>query len=339
MRTLSLKTTLIVAVTFSLSLSCKKKEEETSLNYQIPQVTDPVGMVRGASVGASSTSLKLNDFNSWGTCVAAGNCNNTTAQQMFNMGSNFVTLGSAADMYTCFAQSLVNGKDLATDGSATVLTDSGFKVRMTATVSGDSLATYTIQVCEAGATANAQYTAGTMAADGTTSIVLKLDGTRWVSSATNFKTSINLTGNYSGGIWNSKQLTMEDVETTGPSYSKSVITQGSDHLIIQGAGTGGWQLYGKFTMQGSTASDYSFDAGSAITPGPVLSSWDGNGNTGGSTFATDVQSGQMISAPTSFSGGMSSSENWDCQTGSDKSIAFESVSDATSMGMISCMQQ
>ncbi len=334
------KSVLVLSMLVGISTACKKKaEEEDSLNYQIPRVTDPVGVVRGASVNASSSGLKLIDSTSLTACTGAGNCTNTNAQQMFNMGSTFVGIGASADVYTCIAQALVNGSDLGTDGAATVLTDSsGFKIRMTATTSGSSLATYSIQVCDTGASNNGQYTSGTLGADGTTSIKLKVDSTRWATMTGTDQIYINLSGNYTDGIWNSKQLTFEAQDSGN--ITDYVITQGSDNLTIQASGNSasGWQAYGKFKMLGSTVQDYAFDEGSAITPGGPLSSWDSNGNTGGSAYRSEVQSGQLIAVPTTFSGSFSASENWNCQAGGEKAVSFEAISEKSAQAMINCLQ-
>jgi hypothetical protein len=331
-----LNLSVLILLTATLTVSCNKKNEDAGHNYLIPAVTDPVGVVRGASVASASASLKLMDSSTFTDCQNAGNCNSTGAAMMFQSGSLFVTTAAAADIYSCFAQSLANGGDLPSDGTPVVLTDDGgFKIKMTATASGEKLASYSIRVCESGATQNAQFTSGTIADDGTTAITLKMDGRRMVQHASQDRFYIGLTGVYSGGIWSNKQVTFEAYN--GSQLDKNVITQGADYLVVQGANNSNVQSFGKFKLLGSTAADYAFDEGSAIlTSGGSVVSWNTLGNTGGSAYATDVQSGALIPVPSSFTNDFTASENWDCQTGSDKTMSMNAISTKAMESLMSC---
>lgn len=327
---------VFMAVAAALTISCNKKNEEEGHNYLIPAVTDPVGVARGAAVSSASTNLKLMDSSTFTDCQTAGNCNSTGAAAMFQSGSLFVTTGAAADIYSCFAQSLANGGDLPSDGTPVIMTDEGgFKIKMTATASGEKMTSYSIRVCESGASQNAQFTSGTIADDGTTTITLKVDGRRWIQHSSQDRIYIGLTGVYSGGIWNNKQVTFEAYD--GSHLEKNVITQGADYLVVQGANSSNVQSYGKFKLLGSTAADYAFDEGSAIlSSGGSVVSWNSLGNTGGSAYATDIQNGSLITVPGSFTNDFTSAENWNCQTGSDKTMSLNAISSKSMQSLMNC---
>jgi hypothetical protein len=331
---------LVVSIVVLSSAGCTKKSVLGSgLGVSIPQVTGKVAGANGLSLHAGSAALMLKDP------TACSSCSANEAQMAFGMATNFISIGQGADGYSCISRALVNGGDLTGDGTVTIMTspDNSFKVKIAATLTGTTITSYSMHICEdVGATQNSQFVSGTVGADGTTVVSMKMDGTRRPVSE-DMKAALTVSGSFKNGSWLNKNIEMQ-MSTTGYVGHYGII-QGADNLILKGSAYQGAtpvQTYAKFSLLGDSPSNYAMDSGSAklsFNSAPdTVASWDSAGNNGGSVYLSDVTSGVYFPAPT-YSGTFATSESWDCSNGSAPVVQMQSVSAIAQAAIQLCSQQ
>lgn len=326
-------------------IGCSSSEDEGSSGdsrpwIQAPKVTGSVGGVSGSSVSGQSAALSLMDPSACSGC-------DSTAELIFSMGANYVSIGNGADMSTCLLQAFVSDGVIPGDGSERIIVMDGgtSKMKVSATVSGGVLTSYRLHSCDdsSSTTANDSYISSTTAADGSTTIEFKHDNR--LSGASRFQAALAINGTFSGGVWTDKSVTMDYKNSMG--NARFQMTQASSSMVVKGTLNFGSQhfLYGKFKLLGDRASTYAMDEGSAkqtttYNGAETTVHWNANGQSTGGTpsmYASDVSAATYLNVPT-FSGDITGSEEWNCQAGSTPVITEITMSAETYSRLQACMQ-
>lgn len=317
-----------------LVMGCSKESDNSStLSVVIPKITGPVKQAGVSVIRSSSTSLLISTGSACSGCSQA-------AQVAYDMANNFLVTASTADANTCVVQALINGGYVKPDGTDYLISpDPSAAVKISAQVSNSVVTSYSIHVCMGnGATQNALFISGATGADGTTTATAKFDESRNPTPGTQ-KSVIIVSGGLADGSWTSKTVDMTFYDPS--QIGKYAITQNGDNMIVKGSvdGTVDYQMYSQFKLLGDSASTYALDQGSSkMSVGggsDAVTSWNSDGQAGGSAYATEVTAGTYFPLPT-FSGTISGSESWDCSRGSATVVDVGSVSSTTQTALEAC---